>query len=195
MIVFSDVHGNLKALNELLSREAGPLVCAGDVLGTGGGNQECLDLLQDRGIPCAAGNHEMDFLWLYQSLLRPETTAWVETWPYVLDYGEVRVVHTLLEPGLGALIYRQVERPEEALRLMRDHPARVVFMGHRHLPGWWEISAGEATWRSAFGEEELVLREGSRYAVDVGSLGEPQPPQKGSYIHFEGSRIRFRRLG
>lgn len=61
--VFSDVHGNLKALKTVLKQieEKNPdlSVFLGDVFQRGTEETECLDLLKDAGILCLKGNCEL----------------------------------------------------------------------------------------------------------------------------------------
>lgn len=61
--VFSDVHGNLKALEAVLKQidEKNPdlSVFLGDVFQRGTEETECLDLLKDAGIMCLKGNCEL----------------------------------------------------------------------------------------------------------------------------------------
>ena len=61
--VFSDVHGNLKALKTVLNqiKEKNPDLCVflGDVFQRGTEETECLDLLKDAGIICLKGNCEL----------------------------------------------------------------------------------------------------------------------------------------
>ena len=65
VVVFSDVHGNLPALEEMLRREADAdqFICLGDVVNYGPWSRECVDLVRDlkNGV-CVLGNHESYFL-------------------------------------------------------------------------------------------------------------------------------------
>jgi len=61
--VFSDIHGNLKALREVLARirEHSPdlTVFLGDIFQHGNAETECLELLKESGIVCLKGNCEL----------------------------------------------------------------------------------------------------------------------------------------
>lgn len=61
--VFSDIHGNLKALREVLARirEHSPdlTVFLGDIFQRGNEETECLELLKKSGIVCLKGNCEL----------------------------------------------------------------------------------------------------------------------------------------
>ena len=61
--VFSDIHGNLKALKEVLGQIKGEntdlTVFLGDIFQRGNEETECLDLLKASGIICLKGNCEL----------------------------------------------------------------------------------------------------------------------------------------
>lgn len=61
--VFSDVHGNLKALKEVLEqikdKNVDKTVFLGDIFQRGNEEIECLKLIQDSGITCIKGNCEL----------------------------------------------------------------------------------------------------------------------------------------
>lgn len=66
VVVFSDVHGNLTALDAALGeiRALAPdfVVCAGDIAQFGPQPNECIQRLAEQRIPCVRGNHDQDFL-------------------------------------------------------------------------------------------------------------------------------------
>ena len=61
--VFSDVHGNLKALREVLNqikeKNADLTVFLGDIFQRGNEEIECLELLRDNEVICLKGNCEL----------------------------------------------------------------------------------------------------------------------------------------
>jgi len=65
LFVFSDVHGNLPAL-ELALKDAGTVdgyICLGDVVDYGPWSNECVDLINSlQNVTVVQGNHEHDFL-------------------------------------------------------------------------------------------------------------------------------------
>ncbi|MGI6711230.1 MAG: metallophosphoesterase family protein [Bacillota bacterium] len=60
--VFSDVHGNLAALEAVLSdirkRSVDYIFCAGDLVGCGPFPNEVVQLISDHNIPCLMGNYD-----------------------------------------------------------------------------------------------------------------------------------------
>ena len=64
--VFSDIHGNLEALKEILKdiekENIDDIICLGDVIGLGPNSSECLDLIIKNNIKLVLGNHELYYL-------------------------------------------------------------------------------------------------------------------------------------
>ncbi len=64
--VFSDIHGNLEALKEILrdikKEDIDDIICLGDVIGLGPNSKECLDLIIKNNIKMVLGNHELCYL-------------------------------------------------------------------------------------------------------------------------------------
>ena len=61
--VFSDIHGNLQALNAILDdikkENFDEVICLGDVIGLGPKPKECLELLLNSNVTILAGNHDL----------------------------------------------------------------------------------------------------------------------------------------
>lgn len=65
LLIFGDVHGNLIALEKMLSKFSGDvdkLICHGDVVNYGPWSNECVQLLESIDCTCLLGNHEEAFL-------------------------------------------------------------------------------------------------------------------------------------
>lgn len=64
--VFTDIHGNLEALNAILEdikkHNVNKIICLGDTIGFGPNSKECIDLLIENKIDMAFGNHELYYL-------------------------------------------------------------------------------------------------------------------------------------
>lgn len=192
MVIFSDVHGHRESLQTVLATTSGPWLCNGDVLGSGGGNLECLRLLEERGIPCTLGNHEVDLLKVYQ--LPPDRVAWIQTWPLALVHQGGYFTHTLTEETSFGPHFQRVHHDEQAEELVARGEGLPVFIGHTHLPGWWEVTPTAVRWNPLFAEHALTLRPGGCYVINPGSLGEPSGANHPRYVEWEGDQVRWRRL-
>lgn len=64
--IFSDIHGNLQALESIIKdikeKRIDNVYCLGDVIGIGPNPKECLDLIINNNIKMVLGNHELYFL-------------------------------------------------------------------------------------------------------------------------------------
>ena len=64
--IFSDIHGNLQALESIIKnikeKRIDKVYCLGDVIGIGPNPKECLDLIINNNIEMVLGNHELYFL-------------------------------------------------------------------------------------------------------------------------------------
>jgi len=65
--VFSDIHGNLQALeaiiNDINKEKIDKVICLGDVIGIGPNPKECLDMIIDNNIDMVLGNHELYYVY------------------------------------------------------------------------------------------------------------------------------------
>lgn len=64
--LFSDVHGNLEALESILEdikkQDIDEVICLGDTIDNGPNSKECVDLLIDNNIKSVLCNHELYLL-------------------------------------------------------------------------------------------------------------------------------------
>ena len=64
--IFSDIHGNLPALESVLddmsTAQVDSYFCLGDVVGYGAYPDECVELVRDLGCLTVAGNHDFAVL-------------------------------------------------------------------------------------------------------------------------------------
>jgi putative phosphoesterase len=181
--VFSDVHGNLPALEAVLAdiqlRGIAGVVCLGDLVGYGPFPNEVAQLIRERGIPTIMGNYDQgigfslgDCGCVYKTDEQRAEGAASLAWTDQVTTDETRAYLRTLEDRLvldtpaGELLavhgsprrineYLFADRPESAmLRMARDNPYRAILFGHTHLPYVREV-------------EETAF-------VNVGSAGRPK---------------------
>ena len=61
ILIISDIHGNLLALESTLAAAAGQydtVWCLGDIVGYGPKPNECIELVRERAALCVMGNHD-----------------------------------------------------------------------------------------------------------------------------------------
>jgi diadenosine tetraphosphatase ApaH/serine/threonine PP2A family protein phosphatase len=195
--LFSDIHGNLEALEVCLDsiRKArvDRLVCLGDIVGYGASPNECVGHVKASGAFTIAGNHDhaalglidigefndharAAILWTQEALSR-ETAEWLGERPMDLAEPGLRVVHA--SPGHPSE-WNYILTPMDAAAEFRTFEESICFVGHSHVPG---LFLGPAPGDGAFGfiqesmlpaNEPVTLPVGRRAIVNVGSVGQPR---------------------
>jgi predicted phosphodiesterase len=151
--VISDVHGNLPALeavlSELRSLHVDAYACAGDLVGYGPQPNECVETIRRLGAASVAGNHDLiaigalsearcerlarNSLRWTRDALDDETREFLEQLPRRLELpGGVVVTHGSLDDPQEYIL--RVDQAAAQLRqLGEEHPAaRTLVVGHTH---------------------------------------------------------------
>lgn len=187
--VFSDVHGDLPALEAVLddiARRGVPYtISLGDLVGYGPSPNEVAQLVRDRGIPSLMGNYDQgigfetgDCGCVYKTDEQRAEGAVSLEWTQQVVTAEVKAYLRTLEdrfvletPGGDLLAvhgsprrineYLFADRPASAMeRMAREYPYRAVLFGHTHVPYVREVARGLSAETTTF--------------VNVGSAGRPK---------------------
>ncbi|MDH7499593.1 MAG: metallophosphoesterase family protein [candidate division NC10 bacterium] len=181
--VFSDVHGNLPALEAVLEdmerRKITMAICLGDLVGYGPFPNEVVALIRERGIPTLMGNYDQgigfstgDCGCAYRTEEQRLEGAISLKWTEEVVTAETRAFlrsledRFLLATPAGEMLavhgsprrineYLFEDRPLSALaRMVKENPYRAILFGHTHIPYVREV-------------------EGATF-VNVGSAGRPK---------------------
>ncbi len=217
LAIISDIHGNVDALatvlKDIAANRCRAMVCLGDIVGYGPEPGACVKLMREYASAAVVGNHEAMFLeilhegpsdrettnglWKSLALGRKELTAadkkWVRKLPLTAIAREMTFVHASLHhPHDFDYIYNR-----ESARLNFDaQETQISFHGHTHVPLVWEEKDGEVTGYTP-GDGPIQLDPARRYAVGVGSVGQPRDHDpRASYALYEPetNRLAIRRL-
>jgi diadenosine tetraphosphatase ApaH/serine/threonine PP2A family protein phosphatase len=191
-VIFSDVHGNLEALEAVVrhatASAAGFFLCLGDVVGYGADPNECIDAI--RALPgwaCLKGNHDaavvdpheraffhevaLEGIHFTESRLTDENKRFLSALPY-----------TYTEHPRYMGVHASPSRPEawdyvldhagagRAFDAMGEH--RVAFIGHSHAPVIFGDDGSVDRFPSGEGAALDLARV--RYVINVGSVGQPR---------------------
>lgn len=186
--IVSDVHANLDSLERVLERisDSDELISLGDVVGYGPNPNEVVAALETRCRHAVLGNHDLAAVENYgvenfnpaaraaikwtQSVLDERSRAWLNALPY-----ELRLPDFLLVHGAPVEYFEYILDKAAAARAFDATDARVIFVGHTHIAEYWTRDAdGNLGHRHMQHGGELVLDEGTRYIIDVGSAGQPR---------------------
>ena len=201
--IFSDVHGNLEALEKVLAEMAREGVerywCLGDVVGYGANPNECVARVREVAEKVVIGNHDaacvgaeeithfnpraQEAVRWTQGQLTPENADWLKRLPLTESVdGDLLVHGSPYEPALWYYIHSRM-RMSEMVEGFRATEARCAFVGHSHQP-LILVKRGEEFFR--FLGYELTMEAGSRYLVNVGSVGQPRDGDpKASYVIYD----------
>jgi len=189
-IIFSDVHGNLEALQALIRFIEGypgaQVYSLGDIVGYGANPRECLSEVRRIAHVSLAGNHDHAAAGLtnieFFNPYAKEAVIWTSNH---LDEKEKQYLSTLplikRIPKKIFLVHSSPIRPEEWQYVMTSDDAKknlmgfqepLCFIGHSHSP----MVIGTGPDGSLYREERVLfrLRAEYRYIINVGSIGQPR---------------------
>jgi diadenosine tetraphosphatase ApaH/serine/threonine PP2A family protein phosphatase len=123
--------------------------------------------------------------------LREEDVEWLQGLPYERKVSRIALVHGTLDmPDQWGYVFDILEA--EASMILQD--TAVCFHGHTHVPLRFELRLGDVM---RLPPEDFRLVFGTRYFVNVGSVGQPRDGVPfGSYAIYDvkARQIRFRRV-
>jgi predicted phosphodiesterase len=167
--LISDIHGNIEGLRVVLAdieREGcDRIVCLGDFVEGGSGDDEVVATLRGLGVRAVRGNHDE----YNDVVLARETRDYLAQLPDELVEGDVRFTH--ISPRR---IKRKLNHAVEAWNVFEEGDFRLLFVGHVHVPLLFAAtcpSYGEATPVAFEYNRPMPLEPGERYIACVGSVG------------------------
>lgn len=189
--IFSDVHGNIEALEAVLTKfkSIGGIdqyVCLGDIVGYGADPEACCSRIRETAKVTLLGNHDaavagrMDYSYYYDAArealdwctahLSPSNLEWLKSLPYVHRADPVEFSHgSPYKPEE----YDYVFALDQARELILQKPdlADVTFIGHSHLTKVFALTEDNALDVVA---PKFTLKPEMRYIITVGSVGQPR---------------------
>jgi len=189
--ILSDVHGNLEALQAVLSRiEAlgcDTLLSLGDAVGYGPEPRACVDILRRRAEINLLGNHDAAVTGATPlDLFNPHARTALEWTRGMLDDRDVSFLASLPVSSVHArgeahLVHASPRDPEKwnyiataahAAGAFAFFEERICFVGHSHVP--LIVFRGKDGTGGLVDESGTVLDEDLRYIVNTGSVGQPR---------------------
>ena len=174
LLIISDVHGNLTALNRVLDSSEGYdlVICAGDIVGYGPNPEECVDAIRGLHAACVAGNHDAEVaggesfganpaasqaIRIHRRLLSAEQTAWLRGLPRGLELDlagiKVAVFHGSPVQPLREYVF-PLDARIQADQFLELTGTDVIILGHTHVP--------------------FELRTQAGFIINPGSVGQPR---------------------
>jgi len=205
-LIFSDVHGNLEALEAVLSRgdSAGVefYICLGDIIGYGANPNECVEAV--RGLSayaCVKGNHDaavvdrrersffhsvaLEGVRFTEATLTEDNREFIEELPYVYTSNELFIaVHASpYKPEAWEYVLDQ----GGAKRAFGATTHQIAFIGHSHTP---VVFRDDGRAERFLPGDQLVIEKKVRYVVNVGSVGQPRDGNPdASFLIFDDGNL------
>jgi diadenosine tetraphosphatase ApaH/serine/threonine PP2A family protein phosphatase len=198
--VLSDIHSNLESLTSAFAMIApgDGLLCLGDIVGYGPNPNECVALIRQRATATVLGNHDvaaidnfgLDYfnqaartaiVWT-QGVLERQHAEWLAGLGYELRERDYLMVH-----GAPVDYFAYILDNVDAARAFDATDAPLVFIGHSHIAEYYaQTRDGRIVHRHMQHGGRLALEAGTRYIVNVGSVGQPRDANpEASFAFYE----------
>jgi diadenosine tetraphosphatase ApaH/serine/threonine PP2A family protein phosphatase len=209
--VLSDIHGNAEALASVLARveEEGVdgYLCLGDVVGYGADPGRAIEAVRELRMVTVRGNHDHAAVvpvgakhfnslaadaiaWTRERLTEGERTFLAEL-PYTARLEDVLLVHA--SPSAPEE-WHYVLSIRQATAEFAAFDEAVSLIGHSHTPMIVVETASGV--RELLGDETRLM-PGSRYLVNVGSVGQPRdgdPRAAFAILDLDRAHVRIERV-
>lgn len=186
--IFGDIHSNLEALQAVLADAQAANcthhICLGDIVGYNANPKECLDIVRGLNCPTIKGNHDelacldinpnnvsplanegIDFT---RAHLTPDDLAWLSSLKFVRQVRDFTIVHATLDtPHRWGYVLNQLDA---GASFSYQH-TQLCFFGHTHVP---RAYVRDHHVRSLDGWQSVVIEAGTKYFLNVGSVGQPR---------------------
>lgn len=213
-LILSDIHGNLEALDAVLTDAEGRydcILCLGDVVGYGADPNPITEWVSQETTAVVRGNHDRacageESLALFNAAARA-SAMWTRralTDPNRLYLQQLQRGPLRIEEPLGSFMLvhgspvdedQYVTEADEARLLLSRLSERVTFFGHTHLQGGFLLGAKGVhriqPWRV------LQIEPDYHYLVNPGSVGQPRDgDSRAAYAVFDMQQqtVDFRRV-
>ena len=193
-LVLTDIHANLEALDTCLedarSRGYDKTLVLGDHVGYGADPNAVIERIRQlKPAFVVRGNHDKVACGLEQAegfnavaksaakwtldMLIPEYREWLAALPEgPIDVDDVVQICHGSRFDDDAYIFDELD----AVRALKVSSRPLCMFGHTHYPVIFELSAEtfDSAGPAAAGESQLCLKDGSKYLVNPGSVGQPR---------------------
>jgi predicted phosphodiesterase len=189
--IFSDIHGNLPALDAVLasmeSRKVERLICLGDLVGYGPHPNECVAKVKSVADHCIIGNHDSVALkretplsfnvyaraaieWT-QGVLTPDSIDYLKALPYIAELGRSTFVHA---SPMSPADWHYVADLDDAIEGFEYFQTQFCFIGHTHSPVMVAIQNGSPDIPAVIEGPVYRPEANEKLLVNVGSVGQPR---------------------
>ncbi len=186
IVVISDIHGNLEAMNMVLEyieniKGEKRVVCLGDIVGYGPNPTECFNIVQSLTDKICLGNHEdaiQDLNYDYQitmhardairwtrEILSGEIKETINSLP--VEIKEDNLLYTHASPD-DPMQWKYITNAFNAYPSLVEMKYSLCFIGHSHIPGIYTDYGLQMDGKKA------ILSKDGKTIINVGSVGQPR---------------------
>lgn len=187
--IFSDIHGNVEALEKVLEEvpalRPDIVVSLGDVVGYGANPGDCIEIVQEFAHVRIGGNHDLAAVGLTSSDDFNNTAKRAITWTslnlnaqhreMLEGYDTIRRHDRCLFAHASPTFpmdWEYIYTVPQAREIFENFKEQFIFIGHTHVPGI--ITYRERDGCMVARRPSLQVEPGTRYLVNVGSIGQPR---------------------
>lgn len=199
VLVISDIHSNLSALQAVLEKAGryDAVWCLGDLVGYGPDPNECIGAVRKLpGLRCVLGNHDAAVLGrmneaafnheagLSISWTRRMLTA--ESQSFLAGLRETDVIDdvTLAHGSPRNPVWEYLTDYLTALQTFSFCKTRLCFVGHTHVPALWEENPGDRP--PVLLHDFVRMNISGRCILNPGSVGQPRDhDRRASFALFD----------
>lgn len=187
ILVFSDIHSNLTALEAVLAAAGNvdAYWCLGDLVGYGPDANECIALVRDLpNLVCVRGNHDAATLgevdqntfnheaslaitWT-KRILNAESQEFLLSLPERLKINDITLVHGSPRNPVWDYIMDYMT----AERMFQFYDTRICLVGHTHVPAIWKENDADAPHGMVQDYQKTKIL--SKTILNPGSVGQPR---------------------
>jgi predicted phosphodiesterase len=208
ILVISDIHANLTALNAVLEAAGSfdSVWCMGDIVGYGPDPNECIQQLQKLpNLTCLVGNHDAAVLdqfdvtafnfearqatrWT-QRVISPDNKKFLLSLPERAVINGVTLAHgSPRQPRWEYLL----DIPTAAANF--DHfETKLCFVGHTHVPLYFELDRHSGVTLGQILQNGDTPKISNRMILNPGSIGQPRDhDSRASYAIFNPDTLQWK---
>ncbi|HUV15723.1 MAG TPA: metallophosphoesterase family protein [Pelolinea sp.] len=197
ILVFSDIHSNLTAFEEVLAAAGNvdAYWCLGDIVGYGPDPNECIARVRDLpNLICVRGNHDAATLGEVDQQTFNHEASLAITWTkrhlnaesqeYLLSLPEKLVINdvTIVHGSPRNPVWDYVMDFMTAVRMFQFFDTGICLLGHTHVPAIWNEKDAPKAPVMDFQKTKIL----SKTILNPGSVGQPRDHDpRASYAIFD----------